>query len=90
MNKEEAFQIGLLKWTQCVINGKKITEKQALEIIRRTDTFFFGCEGNNNIFNKKVKEICKRPDYSDFDNGNFHIDWNRYKEARDEFEKNGN
>lgn len=30
MCKEEVFKIGLPKWTQCVINGDKITEGQAL------------------------------------------------------------
>lgn len=82
MNKEEAFKIGLPKWPQCVINGEKITEQQALEIIRRTDNFFFGYGGNNTQFNKRVEEICKRPDYNDFGK-----DWNKYQEARENFEE---
>lgn len=82
MNKEEAFKIGLPKWPQCVINGNKITEKQALEIIRRTDSFFFGYGGNDTQFNKKAEKICKRPDYNDFGE-----DWNKYQEAREIFEE---
>lgn len=35
--KEELIALGLPKWPQCLINGKSITRKQALEIIRRTD-----------------------------------------------------
>ena len=87
MNKEEAFKIGLPKWTQCVINGEKITEEQALEIIRRTDSFFFGHEGNNHNFNSRAKTICKRPDFDDFKTGDFHTDWNKYQESEDEFKK---
>lgn len=82
MNKEEAFKISLPKWPQCVINGDKITEKQALEIIRRTDNFFFGYGGNDTQFNKKAEKICKRPNYNDFGG-----DWNKYQEAREIFKK---
>lgn len=83
MCKEEAFKIGLPKWPQCVINGDKITEDQALEIIRRTDDFFFGFDGNNTKFNEMAERICKRPNYHDFED-----DWNKYAKAKDEFEKN--
>lgn len=86
MNKEKAFKIKLPKWPQCVINGEKITEKQALEIIRRTDDFFLGHEGNNKKFNKRAKEICKCPDFNDFKNSK-HYDWDKYHETKDEFEK---
>lgn len=71
MCKEEVFKIGLPKWTQCVINGDKITEEQALEIIRRTDSFFFGFDGNNKKFNEIAERICRRPNYHDFED-----DWN--------------
>lgn len=63
MNKEEAFKIGLNKWVQLVVNGKSITEEQALEIIRRTDSAFYGGEmyGNNHSFIEKADKILKRP-----------------------------
>ncbi len=82
MDKEDAFKISLPKWSQCVINGDKINEQQALEIIRRTDSFFFGYGGNDTSFNKKAARICKRPDYDDFRD-----DWNKYQEAREYFEE---
>lgn len=67
MTKEQAFNIGLPKWPQCIIHGKKITEEQALEIIRRTDTFFksYLCGGNNKSFNEKAREVCKIPQMSE-------------------------
>lgn len=80
MTKEEAFDIYLPKWPQCVINGDKISRQQALEIIRRTDKFFFGYGGNNQQFNKRAEKICKLPDYHDFGE-----DWNKYIEAFDNF-----
>ncbi len=54
-----------------------------MEIIRRTDSFFFGFDGNNKKFNEMAERICKRPNYRDFED-----DWNKYAKARDEFEKN--
>jgi len=69
MDKDKAFKIGLPKWPQCVINGDKITREQALEIIRRTDRFFFGCASvNNKQFNKEAESICKMPKFEDYYN----------------------
>lgn len=87
MNKEEAFNVGLPKWPQCVINGEKITEEQALEIIRRTDRFFFGYDGNNREFNKKAKEILHVVDFEDYRSEDFHIAWEEYTKAKEEFDK---
>lgn len=62
ISNKKAFAIELPKWPQCIINGDKITEEQALEIIRRTDFFFTeGDSGNNYRFNRDVREICKIP-----------------------------
>lgn len=87
MTKEEAFNIGLPKWPQCVINGEKITEEQALEIIRRTDRFFGRLGGgNNHEFDEKARKICRKPDIEDFKDGNeFNEAWAKYIEAREEF-----
>lgn len=79
MNKEEAFKLYIPKWPQCVINGDKITVTQALEIIRRTDTFFIGCDGNNSEFNKKARDICKMPEMENFEN------YNKYFKAVEKF-----
>lgn len=70
MTKEQTFNIGLPKWPQCVIWGDVVTEEQALEIIRRTDTFFDGYNGNNREFNEKAYDICKCPQMKNYDNQN--------------------
>lgn len=87
MRKEEAFKIDLPKWAQCVINGEKITEEQALEIIRRTDTFFYGYGGNDHTFNARVRKICKLPSFDDYKSDDFYNDWNIYQKAKEEFEE---
>lgn len=79
MNKNEAFKIGLPKWPQCVINGDKVTEKQALEIIRRTDDFFIGLGGSDTDFFLKARQICRYPEYSDF------TETHKYYEEVDKF-----
>lgn len=58
----DKFNIGLPKWPQCIIKGEKISEEQALEIIRRTDSFFCGFSSSKYDFNKQAYKICKRPD----------------------------
>jgi hypothetical protein len=88
MTKEQAFSIGLPKWPQCIIHGKKITEEQALEIIRRTDTFFesYLCGGNNKSFNEKARKICKIPQMSkDFET--YHEWVNRDKKWTEKWKK---
>lgn len=62
MNKKEAFNIILNKWVQLVINGDTISEEQALEIIRRTDSAFYGeMSGNNHDFITEANKILKKP-----------------------------
>lgn len=80
MTKEQAFDIGLPKWPQCIIKGDKITEEQALEIIRRTDSFFHGFAGNNHEFNNKAYKIIKRPNIDDRDEYLFEDYWDDVKE----------
>lgn len=70
MTYEEAINIGLPKWPQCIIKGDSISEEQALEIIRRTDTFFNGYTGNNELFNKKAYEILNYPNSKNIDDFN--------------------
>lgn len=42
------YQVGLPKWPQMLVTGDKLDPAQAVEIIRRTDTFFgHGCYGGN-------------------------------------------
>jgi len=62
ISKKKAFAIELPKWPQYIINGDKITEEQALEIIRRTDNFFIEEQYVTwDCFEKQVCEICKIP-----------------------------
>lgn len=52
----------LPKWPQMLVTGVPVTKKQALEIIRRTDTFFTcGYDGNNNDWNKTVRVMVGLP-----------------------------
>lgn len=81
MTREEASKIYIPKWPQCVINGEKITVPQALEIIRRTDTFFSGLDGNNREFNKKARAICRMPEFEYFEN------YNIYDKAKEAFKE---
>ena len=37
------FEKGLPKWPALVVKGKPVTEDQAMEVIVRTDNFYFGC-----------------------------------------------
>lgn len=91
MKKEEAFEIGLPKWLQCVIDGEKISEEQAMEIIRRTDNFFInGSGGNNHDFNKKVRFICKFPEQELYKKEDGKYDFESYYKAVQEYEKKWN
>lgn len=79
MKREEVFKIGLPKWPQCVINGDKVTEEQALEIIRRTDDFFLCLGWSDSEICVKSMQICRYPERSNF------TDLNEYCEAVDKF-----
>lgn len=49
------------KWPQCIISGDKVTEEQALDIIKRTDDFYVYPIGNNRVFIKMAMEALKIP-----------------------------
>ena len=49
------------KWPQCIISGDKVTEEQALDIIKRTDDFYVYPIGNNRVFIKMAIEALKIP-----------------------------
>lgn len=57
--KETLQKVYLPKWPQCYIYGETVTKEQALEIIRRTDNFFYGAYGNNREFIEEAKKIVK-------------------------------
>lgn len=60
---EEFMNLELPKWPQCIITGTKISEKDALEIIRRTDRFFFtpAFAGNNKEWDNYIIDSLKIP-----------------------------
>lgn len=60
--KHELFNVGLPKWPQMLVRGRSVHPEQALEIIRRTDTFFtHGSSGNNRAWNRWVKDTLGMP-----------------------------
>ena len=68
--EEELLQVDLPKWPQCLIKGTKIAEEQALEIIRRTDSFL--CNQpyvrDKDVFGKWVVDTLQIPcEYSSDD-----------------------
>lgn len=85
MNKEKAFNIGLPKWCQMVIEGDNITKEQAIEIIKRTDTFFIGeCFGNNRSYIKEAKRLFDIKDMSDFEKEDFNVRIEKYFKNKEE------
>jgi hypothetical protein len=41
--EKNLYAIGLPKWPALVVVGNSVTEEQAMEILIRTDSFYFGC-----------------------------------------------
>jgi hypothetical protein len=64
----EALACDLPKWPQMVVWGTPVSPDQALEVIRRTDSFFhnYSSGGNDEMWNRRAKEIVGYPetDYS--------------------------
>lgn len=84
-NLEEVFGIDLPKWPQCIIYGEQVSEKTALEVIRRTDGFFsLGYDGNDRDFIKKAQEAVKMPvdeiyvDFQEEDQAKINAGLNKY------------
>ena len=64
---DNLLNAGLPKWPQMIVTGSSVTKEQALEIIRRTDSFFgFWQGGNNHEFIRQAKEILQMPDINDY------------------------
>jgi len=66
---QEITDRDLPKWPQMLTTGRPISEEQAKEIIRRTDSFFCkGYDGNDHAFNRWVREtVGMPPSYQDYD-----------------------
>lgn len=80
---EKYFDIELPKWSLCRIEGNKITEEQAMNIILRTDCFFSNDDffSNDRQFDEKAKKLFEQPMYKDFDSNNFNESWNKFENA---------
>lgn len=64
MAKNDLMNAWLPKWTQMIVTGAAVSEEQALEIIRRTDSFFQYQSGNNHDFIEKAVHITRLPQIS--------------------------
>ena len=62
INNKELLNRGLPKWPQMIVTGVKLTKEQTLEIIRRTDTFMIGHDGNDHDFIKKARKTLGMPE----------------------------
>ena len=78
---DKFFNVELPKWCMMYVTGEDITKEQALEIIRRTDAFFKGYEGNNNNLNNFIKNTLKIPNEMDF------FDYIDYDEEKTKWDK---
>lgn len=58
---KELLYTGLPKWPMMFVTGESVSEDQALEIIRRTDSFFIYASGNNYDWVDWVIETLKFP-----------------------------
>jgi hypothetical protein len=66
---------GLPKWPQMIVWGTPISEDKALEIIRRTDSFFVWGGGNSREFNKRLRARLGMPkDYLDMSDDELEAD----------------
>lgn len=58
---ENLLERTLPKWPQMIVTGRKLSSEQALEIIRRTDSFFLLYTGNDIAFNENVLTMIGYP-----------------------------
>lgn len=61
MSDNELLERDLPKWPQMVVTGSPVTKEQALEIIRRTDSFMVYQGGSNRPFIREAVEILRLP-----------------------------
>ena len=84
----ELMNRGLPKWPQMLVKGDTIKDTDALEIIRRTDSFFQGYGGNDRAFTKQWIGLMGIPSYDD---SRFMIDgkndWQAFEAYREDWNK---
>lgn len=62
MNETKLLDRALPKWPQMIVTGTSVSEEQAMEIIRRTDTFIRYRFGNNHEFVEAAKKVLRLPE----------------------------
>ncbi len=63
MSSTNLLNRDLPKWPQLIVTGNPVTEEQARDIIRRTDSFLVsGHGGNNDTWNKKTLKLFEHPE----------------------------
>jgi hypothetical protein len=66
MTREELLNRGLPKWPQMLVTGPRLPEDLALEVIRRTDSWFvlgYGC--NDHHGDRRLAQRFRMPHYED-------------------------
>lgn len=66
-NDDALLHRGLPKWPQMVVTGKRLREDFALEVIRRTDSWFvsgYGC--NDHEGDRRLAQRFRMPHYHDY------------------------
>lgn len=80
--EQKLFDRGLPKWPKMYVTGVSISPLQAMEIIRRTDSFFYGYDGNNKELNELVQEMVSLPTINSYKN------YEDYDSDKEKWEKN--
>jgi len=84
VKNKELLDLYLPKWPQMLVSGRKIIKQDALEIIRRTDSFFSWGGGNDREYVKNVYKMLKIPEMDDYE------DYRSYASDKDAWEKKWN
>lgn len=84
--KNKNAGLSIEKWPICAIFGEPISKKQADEIIRRTDGFFQGYDGNDYKFNKAAGKIVGMPNIANFVPYDFEGTQEEWRKKWDEYD----
>jgi hypothetical protein len=95
MNLRDAYNLSLPKWPQFKLTGASVTQQQAIDIIRRTDTFLRAGSlhgGNNKTWEAWAKRelgfnLLSEPDNNKQELNDWQSDWNKYYEICHEINK---
>lgn len=67
MSAEDLLNRGLPKWPQMVVTGPRLREDLALEVIRRTDSWFVGGHGcNDRDGDRRLAQRFRMPHFQDY------------------------